>query len=285
MEPLNLMNLKYFCDAVRLGGISASAKENFVTQSAVSQAIGKLEQFLHVKLIAHHPNRLRITPEGEATYKNGLSILNQASLLQGRLKNDEASQLGCLQFTSSYSFALAVLPEILKKFRRDYPLVEIKFSLGTFQEVHKKVKMGLFDFGVLPDDGDLSEFQTREILRGHFGTFVSTKVPSEQIQELPFILPGQDRPELNLFKKSYESQFHKYPPVFMEVNSWETVAKFTSEGLGIGYFPNFIAKRKDYHLRPLDLGITRFPLSMKMIYPKGNVLRKSSEIFCSYFDH
>jgi LysR family transcriptional regulator, carnitine catabolism transcriptional activator len=47
MNPLiNLMHLKFFCDAVTFSSISEAAKRNYVTQSAVSQAIAKLEQIL-----------------------------------------------------------------------------------------------------------------------------------------------------------------------------------------------------------------------------------------------
>lgn len=42
---LNLTYLKYFFDAVELGSLTASAKANFVTQSAISQGIIKLEYY------------------------------------------------------------------------------------------------------------------------------------------------------------------------------------------------------------------------------------------------
>jgi DNA-binding transcriptional LysR family regulator len=59
--PLNLIYLKYFCNAVRQGSISASARENFVSQSAISHGIGQLEKSLGKELMTHQTNRFKPT--------------------------------------------------------------------------------------------------------------------------------------------------------------------------------------------------------------------------------
>ena len=46
IPPINLIYLKYFCDAVRLKSISQAAKANFVTQSAVSPSNHKTRTLL-----------------------------------------------------------------------------------------------------------------------------------------------------------------------------------------------------------------------------------------------
>lgn len=71
----NLMPLKYFIDIVQTGGFISAAKRNFVSETAVSSAIGKLEKELGYKLFDRSSNHLVITSEGKKLYKSALEIL------------------------------------------------------------------------------------------------------------------------------------------------------------------------------------------------------------------
>ena len=108
---LNLTNLKYFCDAVRLGGVSASAKANFVTQSAISQGITKLEKKLGLSLVAHHPKCFKPTPEGETLFIQALDILKRVEGLKDSLLHEEKENIGNLDFACTYSFAVQSFPK------------------------------------------------------------------------------------------------------------------------------------------------------------------------------
>jgi len=61
---LNLTYLKFFHDAALSGSVSESAKRNFVTQSAISQAISKLEEDLGVSLCQHKKQKFKLTEAG-----------------------------------------------------------------------------------------------------------------------------------------------------------------------------------------------------------------------------
>lgn len=55
--------LRYFLSAAQFKSISKAAKENFVSQSAISQAINKLETALSKQLITHEQNRFQLTAD------------------------------------------------------------------------------------------------------------------------------------------------------------------------------------------------------------------------------
>ena len=129
-EILNLANLKYFCDAIRLGGLSAAAKENFVTQSAISQAISKLEKSLGVPLLAHHPNRLRPTSQGLSVFNDAIVLLKQIGQFQQNSSQTESPQMGNLEFACTHSFSLAVVPCSLKEISRRALRCKSKFLFG-----------------------------------------------------------------------------------------------------------------------------------------------------------
>lgn len=287
IQNLNLLGLKYFCDAVKLGSVSASARANFVTQSAVSQAITKLEKALGTALVAHHPNRFRLTPEGESAFKQALDILQRAAEFKGTFTQNEQRIIGNLEFACTYSFVLAVLTPYLKKFREDYPHVKVNFGLGKNGEIKQLLKSGAIDFGILPDEGDLDEFHKRDIYSGKFNLYVSQKIPPNQYHRLGIIFAPAKRSEtltaIKAVKNGYVKKFGKEPEVIMEIGSWEVIVNLVADGMGIGYFPDFFGRTKASNLKIIDLDIVHLPYCMSAISPLGMKLRRASEIFLSYF--
>lgn len=72
----NLMPLKYFIDVVQTHGFSSAAKRNFVSETAVSAAISKLERDLGHKLLIRSANHLSLTPVGKIFYERAVDIVN-----------------------------------------------------------------------------------------------------------------------------------------------------------------------------------------------------------------
>jgi DNA-binding transcriptional LysR family regulator len=293
-EILNLANLKYFCDAIRLGGLSAAAKANFVTQSAISQGISKLEKSLGMSLLAHHPNRLRPTAQGMNVFNDAVLLLNKIAHFQQNLSQDASLQLGDLEFACTHSFSLAVIPSHLKRFREEHPQTKVNFYLGRNENILQMVKNGTVDFAILPleichnqhcqlYEEDLAKFEKRTIYSGSFEFYASSKIAKADLKNLGFILTPSHNKETILLSEAYFKKHGRELKGILEVGSWETIANLVAEGMGIAYLPDYIAtKRKDI-LVPCDLGMDRLEYRICAISPLGMKLRKSSEIFLSYF--
>ena len=71
----NLMPLKYFVDIVQTKGFMSAARRNYVSETAVSSAIKKLENELGQKLLNRNGVVLSVTPVGELFYKRAVNIL------------------------------------------------------------------------------------------------------------------------------------------------------------------------------------------------------------------
>jgi DNA-binding transcriptional LysR family regulator len=277
---INFTNLKYFYDSVKLGSVSAAAKANFVTQSAISQGIGKLEKSLGVVLVAHHPNRFRLTPDGEIAFQQAWEILRRTTEFKENLSKDN---VGNLEFACTTSFAIAAVPRYLKQFKAAFPHVNVNFNMGKNADIKHMLKTGIIDFGIGPDEGDLEGWEKRNIYKGNFGLYVSSMLKKKEIGKLGFILAESNCKDTIYFREAYRKKHDKEPQLSLEVNSWEMIANLTLEGLGIGYFPDYIALRKKDGLKAYDLSLASFPYRICAFYPKGMKLRKSSEIFLSYF--
>ncbi len=232
---LNLVYLKYFCDAVRSNGISTAAKLNHVSQSAVSQGISKLEASLDCMLITHQPNRFKVTGEGKQLFARARHIFNEIELTEDFLSGNT----GHITFGCTHSFGLACLPYYLKLAKTHLPHLKIKFRLGHYFNIKEWIRNGSIDFGFLIDNDDLSFFDQHPIHKGAHRLFISKEV--KDATSLPFLLDSEERIETNLLKASYRKIHGKELPVSMEISSWSVIVKLVEEGLGIGLCPDYVA--------------------------------------------
>ena len=61
------------------------------------------------------------------------------------------------------------------------------------------------------------------------------------------------------------------------------IANLVKEGMGMGYLPDYIAEKGEYCFQECDLGFDFHEYRICAISALGMKLRKSSEIFLSYF--
>ena len=79
---MKLTQLEYFCVAARYHNITKAAKELFVTQPSISNAIRALEEEFGVNLFFRNNNKLTLTPEGELFYKSAEELLAHADSVE-----------------------------------------------------------------------------------------------------------------------------------------------------------------------------------------------------------
>jgi len=121
--------IKYFEVSARHQNFTKAGKELFLSQSAVSQKIIQLEEFLGYKLFFRRPRFLVLTPEGEILYKSAQEAIN---LLKNTLRSIENQTLqGNLTIVAPPSAAGKWLMPLLPGFFKSYP----EINLGIVADV------------------------------------------------------------------------------------------------------------------------------------------------------
>jgi len=71
----------------------------------------------------------------------------------------------------------------------------------------------------------------------------------------------------------------------MEISSWEVIANFIQQGIGIGFIPDFLVREKSRQktFKTLELGLPSIGYNLYAIFPKGEKLSKIPEFFISLF--
>ncbi len=121
LPPLNLF--RAFDAAARHLSFTAAAEELLVTQSAVSQQIRQLEEFLDVRLFRRLPRGLELTREGTALSGTVAEALNMIGRACGKLVDPDAPALLCVNATPA--FASKWLAPRLKTFMELHPNIRV----------------------------------------------------------------------------------------------------------------------------------------------------------------
>lgn len=122
-------DLGFFSALVKLGSLSAVAREFDVTPSAASKWLAQLEQRLGVRLINRTTRRLSLTSEGEAYLLGGRKILAEIDDLEQEVSSTRNAPKGLLKVNATLGFGRSYIAPIISKFERTYPDLEVQLLL------------------------------------------------------------------------------------------------------------------------------------------------------------
>lgn len=124
----HLAQYRIFYEVARCGNISRAAKELYISQPAISKAIGKLEENLNMRLFTRNSRGVQLTREGQILYEHVDSAFE--AILQGEreLKRIHDFHIGNLKIGVSNTLCKYVLLPYLKDFVEKYPHVNISIA-------------------------------------------------------------------------------------------------------------------------------------------------------------
>ena len=146
---MNLDVMKTFCDLVDTGSFSKAADANYVSQSAVSQQLAKLERDLGTQLIHRGGGLVAPTEAGKAVYKGAREILRRYEQLVGEVRSAADSIRGVLRVGTIYSVGLYLLAPYVRKFLQSHPEVNLYVDYTRWNHIYASVVSGEMDMGVV----------------------------------------------------------------------------------------------------------------------------------------
>jgi len=146
---MNLDVLKTFCDLVDTGSFSKAAQANFISQSAVSQQLAKLERDLSTQLISRGGGLIAPTDAGQAFYQGARDILRRYELLQGEVRSAADSIRGVLRVGTIYSVGFYLLDPLVREFLQAHPDVNLHVEYTGWNRIYAAIISGEMDVGVV----------------------------------------------------------------------------------------------------------------------------------------
>ena len=161
---MEIHQLTYFVAVAETGSFTRAAERCNVAQPSLSQQIMKLEQELGESLFDRLPRRTVLTDAGRMLLPRANSILAELQDIRQGLNEDIEDGRGVLSVGFIPTIAPFVLPHVIKRFSRDFPLAAISVQEDLTEVLVRDILDGKLDVGItsLPIHNKL--IQTQELL-------------------------------------------------------------------------------------------------------------------------
>lgn len=117
--------------AAEAGSFAKAARSLELTPSAVSHAIADLEKVLGASLFHRTTRQLRLTDEGEETYKRGRELLRQLAELETNARKTPERLTGTLRVGLGAPLSRNVIMPRLPAFLRGHPQLRLEFQVQS----------------------------------------------------------------------------------------------------------------------------------------------------------
>ena len=124
-------NMRVAREVARLGAFAAAARSLNISAPSVSRIVSDLEQDLGVRLFLRTTRQLSLTEEGAMFIQRAGQVLEDIDSLRADLLEKDRAPRGLLRVSSVVAFGNEVLPDIIARFRRSYPEIDVELDVSN----------------------------------------------------------------------------------------------------------------------------------------------------------
>ena len=147
---MKLQQLRYIWEVAHHDlNVSATAQSLYTSQPGISKQIRLLEDELGVEVFSRSGKHLtRITPAGEVIIEMAGEILRKVDSIKRAAEEFSNERQGSLGIATTHTQARYALPDVIQRFRAEYPDVALHMNQGTPVQIAEMVANGSVDFAI-----------------------------------------------------------------------------------------------------------------------------------------
>lgn len=264
MNDKELLYIKTIADTQ---SISKAAEELFIAQPSLSQALQRIERELGTHLFIREPRGMKLTYAGEKYYLMAKEILDIYSDFKSEITHINELKAGRLVIGIARYMGMNILPNILPKFNKNYPNIEIIIREENTRVLENLVLGGNVDFALTHvHKKEMNEKINYEILKEDEFLLVTPKgylinsdkikikngksyVDLRDLEGEKFILLDINKGIRKVQDRTIKS-YGISPDVVFTTKNFETAKRLAANGMGITIIPkdylNIFSQDKNY---------------------------------------
>ncbi|MDR2807313.1 MAG: LysR family transcriptional regulator [Puniceicoccales bacterium] len=279
---MNIRTLKIFSDLVDNANFSRTARQNNISQSAISQKVKTLEARLKINLLEKKQKAFSLTEEGLIFYKHAKLILSQYNDMIENLKCYDAKISEGVNLLTSHWIGIHILPHYI----REYLKVFKNSNLNIHYVDYTRIQMANLDLRSdliileLPSNGD--EFVCEPFAEDRFSVIYSECIHHRKpksfalhdLASIPLVGFVKNHPLRSILERSTgKKKVHfRY---FMEFNQIEPIKQAIEVHNAMAILPSSILTfHESRTLQAVPL-TDMIPITLYLIY------RKNCQISCA----
>ena len=284
---MEISQLEVFLAVAREGGFSRAAEKLYRTQSAVSQAVRKLESEIGEPLFDRSTRDGVMTDAGQVLQGYAERLLNlreNAREALGELRELQKGKLvvGANEFTALY------LLRVLAEFRRLHPAIRIVVQRSLGSHIPDDVRRHNCEFGVLTYDPQDPELASVVVYSDELIFVVPPQHPLARESQVSIRQLGAESFVAHIVSSPYREKViqafekHKTPlHMGVELPTLQAIKRFVAMGNGVAFLPEIsvedeIARGELVRIPVQELRVHR---KLRLIYRKSAALSHAGRAF------
>lgn len=201
---MTLRHMKIFIEVVETGKMSAAAKNLYMTQPSVSQAVRELENHYQTLLFRRYSKKLYITEDGKLLYTYAKQLASQFARMEETMLTKNRREK--FRMGATISVGGSILSPVVKQFRQSFPELETYAFVGNTQEIEERLLNMDLDVGIIEGFVKSTDLETIPLLEDPLVLACSQEHPLagkkilyiEDLMEQEFVIrePGSGTREL-----------------------------------------------------------------------------------------
>jgi DNA-binding transcriptional LysR family regulator len=266
---MELRDLRAFAAVLELRGMTRAARRLHVVQSAVSQAVKRLEQEFGLQLVERRSDGVHPTQAGEALGRYAERILDNVTRLEEEMSSYRGHAKGVVNVGVVSTLAVRIVAPLVRAVDEHLPDVTLRIKEGVAGELLESLRLGRLDLVavVSPVDAEdmkvvpAGELRLSFVLRPDHRFADRAELAFAEVAEEPWVSFPKSNPARRwLDDNSRKAGFR--PVISAEIETFTQLKAFVEAGHGIALAPAELVQHE------LALGLLR---AVPSIEPRAGI--------------
>lgn len=283
---MTIRHYRIFVTVAECKNMHKAADILHISQPSISQAIKDLESFYHVQLFHRLSQKIYLTETGEQILPYAKHALDTFETLEMAMKNAGRQKL--LRIGASISVGTTILLDIIDRFQREFPEVEIQVMVNNTARIEKAILDSELDIAIVE-----AEIQNGNVVKEKLCTdelvllagkqhpfFSKQEIVLEELNEQVLLSREKESSKRNQFE-----QLLNHSGIRIErrwrCNNTETIKQAAIRGKGLAILSNLLVKGEleNGDLRVLPVKGVHIERNIQIVYHKDKYVSDTMENF------
>ncbi|NYT65913.1 LysR family transcriptional regulator [Alcaligenaceae bacterium] len=278
-SEVTLRQFRYFIAAATAGQFSAAAISEHVSQSAITSAVQSLENQLKVKLFQRLPHGVVLTPEGQAFFHHARHVQDAVNDAMRHASLLPQTASGVIRLAATYTVLGYFLPDLLSRYKRSYPQVEIDLVDMDRVSMEQALAQGSIDLGVglLSNISSLGDYGHRVLVRSRRRAWMAASHPLArqstvtlaELADCPYIMLTVDDAD-TAAQRHWES-LGCHLKIAMRTGSLEALRGLVAHGFGVSVLSDLVYRPwslEGKKIMAIPIAEAIAPMDVGLLWPK-----------------
>ena len=290
---MNIRKLRIFYATAMCLNMTKVAKELYISQPSVSQAIREVEEEVGAVLFDRIGKKIYLTNEGEIYLNYARRIINLYEEASEKVKEISNKENGKIKIGASTTIGIYILPDIIREFVEIHKGIEISLTIENTSIIEKLILENKIDFGFVEGKVYSDEINKEMIWRDEIVFICRDKdelgkkdtISAKDVEDQKLIMRERGSGTREIVEAYMRDRDIDYK-IFMELGNTEAIKRSVEAGLGIGCISTLCIEddSKKTRLKKLRLDKEKIERDLSLIIHQDKFINNNMKEFIKFIN-